>query len=331
VTPLLIACILLIPTSAFISTAFASFMRSCSLGQQIRAIGPEGHLNKVGTPTMGGIVVLAIWILGTAALGSVYPLTLRSGFILASGFLFGAIGAADDLISIRKRRSLGLSPLQKIFISSLAAVVLFFGFSAVLKTPLRVPFSSLTVALPPIGSFFLAWFVFLATTNGMNLTDGLDGLATGVTILILIGAALLLPTLENLALTLPLIAALIGFLWINAHPARLFLGDVGSFALGGIVASLAMASGTTLILPILGGIAVLETGSVILQVIWLKATGRRLFKMSPLHHHFERETKPIGDYVLPAPEWSETTITTRFLILEALFVLLALLAGGRPF
>jgi len=327
VTPLLIGCILIIPTTALLSAAFASFMRRRSIGQQIRAIGPDGHARKIGTPTMGGIVVLAVWILGTAALGSVYPLTLRSAFILASGILFAAIGAADDLISIRKRRSLGLSPLQKIFLSSLVTVALFFGFSAVFKTPLRVPFSSLNVTLPPVGSFFLAWFVFLATTNGMNLTDGLDGLASGTTILILIGTVLLSPTLENIAITVPLIAALIGFLWVNAHPARLFLGDVGSFALGGIVAGLAIAGGSTLLLPFLAGIVVIETGSVILQVIWLKAAGRRLFKMSPLHHHFERETKPIGDYVLPAPAWSETAITTRFLIIEALFLLLAILAG----
>jgi len=328
VTPILIACITLIPTTASLSAVFASRMRSRSLGQQIRTVGPEGHLSKIGTPTMGGVVVLASWLVGTIALWGVYPPTLRGGFILASGFLFGAIGAADDLVSIRKRRSLGLSPLQKIALSSVAVTVLFFAFGTAFRTPVRVPFSSLSLALPPIGSFFLAWFVFLATTNGMNLTDGLDGLATGVTILILIGAVLLSPTRENLAVILPLLAVLIGFGWANAYPALLFLGDVGSFALGGIVAGVAITSGTTLILPILGGMIVLETGSVILQVIWFKATGKRLFKMSPLHHHFEKETKAKGGYLLPAPEWSETTITTRFLILEAFFVLLALLAGG---
>jgi len=327
VTPILIICILLIPTTAFLSSAFASWMRSRSLGQQIRTIGPEGHAKKTGTPTMGGAVVLAAWLAGTIALWRVYPPTLRSGFILASGFLFGAIGAADDLVSIRKRRSLGLSPPQKIALSSLVVVILFFGFNAVFKAPVRIPFSSHLLTLPPIGSFFLAWFVFLATTNGMNLTDGLDGLATGVTILILIGAAVLSPTRESLAVILPLIAVLVGFGWANAHPSLLFLGDVGSFSLGGIVAGIAMTSGTTLILPILGGIIVLETGSVILQVAWFRVTGKRLFKMSPLHHHFERETKAKGEYLIPAPEWSETAITTRFLIVEALFVLFAILAG----
>jgi len=267
VTPLLIGCILIIPTTALLSAAFASFMRRRSIGQQIRAIGPDGHARKIGTPTMGGIVVLAVWILGTAALGSVYPLTLRSAFILASGILFAAIGAADDLISIRKRRSLGLSPLQKIFLSSLVTVALFFGFSAVFKTPLRVPFSSLNVTLPPVGSFFLAWFVFLATTNGMNLTDGLDGLASGTTILILIGTVLLSPTLENIAITVPLIAAL------GKRPSG-------------------------------------------------PPVPRRRRIVRP-----RRDRRWPRDYVLPAPAWSETAITTRFLIIEALFLLLAILAG----
>jgi len=327
VTPILIICILLIPATSFLSTAFASWMRSRSVGQQIRTEGPEGHFNKVGTPTMGGAVVLAVWLAGTIALWTVHPPTARSGLVLASGLIFGAIGAADDLISIRKHRSLGLSPAQKIALSSLAVIVLFFGFNAAFKSPVGVPFSSHPLHLPLIGSFFLAWFVFLGTTNGMNLTDGLDGLATGTTILILVGGAIISPTMENLAVILPLIASLIGFLWTNAHPARLFLGDVGSFALGGIVAGIAMANGTGFILPILGGIVVLETGSVILQIAWLRTTGKRLFKMSPLHHHFERETKSKGEYLIPAPAWSETTITTRFLIIETLFVLFAILAG----
>jgi len=328
VTPILIACIVLIPASALLSSAFAKRMKARSLGQQIRAVGPDGHARKSGTPTMGGAVVIAIWIAGVLALGIVHPLSLKGGFILASASLFGAIGAADDLTSLRRRRSLGLSPTGKIALSSLAVLVLFFAFNGAFRTPIMVPFSSLHLPLPPIGSFLLAWLVFLGTTNGMNLTDGLDGLASGVTILVLIGAAVLSPEREVLIVVLPLIAVLIGFLWVNAYPARLFLGDVGSFALGGGIAGLAIANGTSLILPILGGLIVLETGSVILQVVFLKAKGKRLFKMSPLHHHFEEGTKARGEYLLPAPEWPEPTITARFLLVEGLFVLIALVAGG---
>jgi len=184
-----------------------------------------------------------------------------------------------------------------------------------------------TLSLPSIAFFFLAWAVFLATTNSINLTDGLDGLATGVSILILCGFLIIVPTREFAGVIFPLIAILAGFLWVNAYPARLFLGDVGSFALGGVVAGVALASGTALILPLLAGLLVLESGSVILQVSCYRLTGQRIFKMSPLHHHFEHAEGIDHPYFLPAAEWPEPKITLRLWIVQALFVGLAVLSG----
>ena len=276
---------------------------------------------------MGGIGVFALWLAGVAVLLAWNPPTSMIVFVLASASLFATIGAIDDWISIRQRRSMGLSAIAKVALSSVAAVALFFAFRDVLAVPVRIPFSSASLALPSVAVFFLTWVVFLATTNGMNLTDGLDGLATGVAVLILIGVILLHPTRANLILCVPLIGALVGFLWLNIHPASLFLGDVGSFFLGGVIASLALANGMAFLLPILAGVLVLEVGSVILQLASCKALGKRLFRMSPLHHHFECSTDPPREHILPAFRWPEGKITVRFWILQGLFVGFALLAA----
>ena len=303
-------------------------MRRRSLGQAIRDVGPAGHAAKAGTPTMGGAVLLVLWLAAALLLSSQYPATTSTGLVLAAGCLFAAIGAVDDLISLRRVRSLGLSPLVKLALSSGAVAILFFAFRDALSVPVMIPFTSQSITLPTTALFFLTWFVFLSATNGMNLTDGLDGLATGVAGLTLLGIVLLRPTEANLVLCVPLIAALVGFLWINAHPAGLFLGDIGSFFLGGVVAALALANGLTFLLPILAGVLVFEVASVILQVISLRTTGRRLFRMSPLHHHFERALGTRHAHILPAFEWPEGQIVLRFWILQGAFVLLALVAGG---
>jgi phospho-N-acetylmuramoyl-pentapeptide-transferase len=320
-------CIALVPTTACLSFGFARWMRRRSLGQRIREYGPDTHKAKAGTPTMGGLAVLVIWIAAASSLWIAIPPTAHMGFPLAAGVLFGAIGAADDVVALRYRRSLGLSPLAKIALITLVTVILFFSFKGTLSVRMLVPFSGLTVAVPPVTLFFFAWLAFLATSNGMNLTDGLDGLAAGVSILALAGILMLAPSHENLAALLPLIAVLVGFLWMNTFPAALFLGDVGSFALGGVVAAAALVNGLAFLLPLLAGVIVLEVGSVIFQLGCLKWTGRRLFKMSPLHHHFEA-TEPLkGGHFLPAARWAEPKITVRFWILEALFVGLAVFAG----
>lgn len=327
VSSILIVSLILVPLCALASTLFAGFMRRRSLGQTIRPLGPQSHAGKAGTPTMGGSVVFVLWLAAVGALFVWHPPTPMTAFVLVAASSFAAIGAADDVISIRRKRSLGLSGPWKLILSSVVTVILFFAFRDLLSVPIRIPFSPNSLVLPSVAVFFLVWIVFLATTNGMNLTDGLDGLAAGVAVLILAGILLLGPSRANLVLIVPLIAGLAGFLWIGAHPAGLFLGDVGSFFLGGTIAALCLANGLAFLLPILAGVLVLEVGSVILQVASLKATGKRLFRMSPLHHHFEISSGQEREHILPSFRWAESKVTVRFWILQGALVGLALLAG----
>jgi len=320
-------CLLLVPASALTSQLFAVCMRKTSLGQQIREEGPRLHRKKGGTPTVGGGVILLLWAICLPLLYWFGLLSSVGLYVFFAGLSFGAIGLLDDFLSLRHLRSLGLSPLQKIILVSAVSTALYFAFPYVSRAPLQVPFASVTLSLPPIAFFFLAWAVYLWTTNSMNLTDGLDGLATGATILILCGFLVIAPTRELAGVILPLIAILTGFLWVNAHPAHLFLGDVGSFALGGVVAALALASGAVLILPLLAGLLVLESGSVILQVACFRLTGKRIFMISPLHHHFESAEGIRHSYLLPAVEWPEPKITLRLWIVQALFVGLGIFAA----
>ena len=276
---------------------------------------------------MGGALLCLLWVGAVGLLSFLRGLSPAAGLVLAGGGLFAAIGAADDLISLRKGRSLGLSPLQKILLSTVAVGLLFFLFREPLSAPAVIPFTSIELTLPPVALFALAWFVFLGTTNGTNLADGLDGLSAGLVAIALVGFLLLRPGPENAALCLPLIAVLLGFLWNNVHPAGLFMGDVGSFFLGGTLAALAMANGLAFILPFLGGVLVLEVASAMLQVATLKLTGRRLFRMTPLHHHFETDLGVTWRSLIPGPRWPESRIVLRFWIVQAGFVLLALVAG----
>lgn len=326
VRPALLVGLLLVPVSALASVAFARFMRTRALGQQIRIFGPVSHAVKAGTPTMGGLVVFALWLAGIGVLAFWHRPDDATGFVLATAALCAAIGAADDIISLRRKRSTGLSGPAKLALTSVAAGVVFIAFRDVLLVPVRIPFASTDLHLPTMATLLLVWFVLLSTTNGMNLTDGLDGLAAGVAAIVLAGLILLRPTASNLALIVPLIGSLVGFLWINVHPAGLFLGDTGSFFLGGAIASIALVNGLGLLLPILAGVLVLEAGSVILQTGSVRATGKRIFRMSPLHHHFEHSDDPKRQHLLPAFHWDESQVTVRFWILAGFFVGLAVLA-----
>ncbi|MCK5584760.1 phospho-N-acetylmuramoyl-pentapeptide-transferase [Candidatus Bipolaricaulota bacterium] len=327
-TWILLSGILLIPLTAISCFGFSRWMRARLLGQQIRDVGPQSHASKAGTPTMGGIIVLLLWASTVIIFGITTGWSSTSGFVLASGLGFGGLGLADDVLSIRNKHSIGLTAVQKIALGSAISIGLFSIFRDQVVVPQQVPFANIRISLPWIAAFFLSWVLFLASTNSANLTDGLDGLAGGVSILVLGGFLVMYPSTENLILILPLIGALAGFLWLNAHPASLFLGDVGSFALGGVVGALALANGAAFLLPILAGVFVLEAASVILQVGILRLTGKRLFKMSPLHHHFENSPNRGATHWLPAFEWPESKVTARFLLLQAGFVILAIWAAG---
>ena len=321
--------IALVPITALGCAVYARSMRRRGVGQQIRESGPRGHAAKAGTPTMGGLFVLAAWTIAVIGLATTIGAWARPiGFALAAGAAHGAIGLLDDLQSIRRLRSLGLTAPWKILLGSVAAAALFFAFRDVVSVPQRVPFSPIVLTLPPAATFALVWIGLLATTNSLNLSDGLDGLAGGLAALVLIGLLALAPSQSTLLTVAPLLGALLGFLWMNAHPARIFLGDVGSFGIGAIVAAVALSTGTVLFLPLLAGVLVLEAASVILQVGVYRIARIRLFKMSPLHHHFERSSRTDVRPVLPAFEWPETLVTVRFLLAEALFVALALWGGA---
>ncbi|MCL1805029.1 MAG: phospho-N-acetylmuramoyl-pentapeptide-transferase [Clostridiales bacterium] len=262
-------------------------LRKLGLGQYVRAEGPESHLAKSGTPTMGGLVFLLALPVAMVASGGV---TAEGMLPLLLAAAMGLLGFADDFLKIRNHHSEGLTARQKMA----GQLAISFIFAAVLW---RMEGGSVWLPLVDrhyqLGIFYipLAMLVITATVNGVNFTDGLDGLCSGVTFLIAVAFLLLC---RAWGMTGPalfaggLAGSCLGFLLFNLHPAKVFMGDTGALALGGGVAALALLTGTELLLPLLGIIYVVEVGSVILQVGYFRLTGgKRLFRMSPLHHHFE--------------------------------------------
>jgi phospho-N-acetylmuramoyl-pentapeptide-transferase len=319
----------LLPLSAVACYGYVRWMRACAFGQQIRACGPQLHHTKAGTPTAGGTVILLLWGTAIVVLGLLRGWPAHAGFVVACGLGFGSLGLLDDLLSYCRRQSDGLTGGQKILGGTLIALAVISTHREILLVPQTIPFSDLRLLLPASGAALLCWMVLLSTTNSANLTDGLDGLAGGVSLLSLGGLLVLSPQPDTVVLILPLLSILIGFLWLNVYPARLFLGDIGSFGLGGALGALAWIHGAALLLPLLAGLFVLEASSVMLQLVTLRLTGRRLLKMAPLHHHFE-DSRRGQDCLhwIPGARWPEMTVTARFLLLQAGFVLLAFWAGG---
>lgn len=275
-------------------------LKKLNIGQNIREEGPKSHYKKSGTPTMGGIIIM-IALLITAITSGMMDRDMI--VLIISTFGFGLIGFIDDFIKIVKKRSLGLKPYQKIIGQVILAVILAVYQSqvSVMGTKIIVPFMhDKYLDLGPFYVPFLA-FVVVATVNSVNLTDGLDGLASGVTLIVLsfFGiVALNWGVSRSISVFAGALAgACLGFLVYNSYPAKIFMGDTGSMALGGAVAGLAIMLNLPLIIPIAGGIYFIEALSVIIQVTSFKLTGKRVFLMSPLHHHFEqkgwKETKVV--------------------------------------
>jgi len=297
------------------------------IGQRIREDGPQGHITKAGTPTMGGITMLGAVVLGYLAghlnTGAVFTSAgLVVGLVTVGA---GAVGFLDDWIKISRQRSLGLNKTAKVV--GLIAIALLFAVLAVYKAKVRTDLSftrSIGVGLGvPIWCMF-AVVVILASANAVNLTDGLDGLAGGSAIFafatfVFIGFwQFRHPDCYGVgpALDLALVAAAFtgtcaGFLWWNAAPARIFMGDTGSLAIGAALGALALTTNTQLLLPVVGGLFVMVTLSVVVQVAAFQIVGRRVFRMAPIHHHFEL----LG--------WPETTVIVRFWIIAGLFGALA--------
>jgi phospho-N-acetylmuramoyl-pentapeptide-transferase len=327
---------------SLIGTRFAiSVFTKWGYGQEIRDDGPTSHHTKRGTPTMGGVVIIVATVVGYFA-AKLITMSMPSASALLLLFLFvgmGLVGFVDDFIKISKQRSLGLRSTAKMIGQTVVGVV--FGILALSsaleddrgETPASLHISFIrdfdSFALPAVVVVVLIWLIITATSNAVNLTDGLDGLATGACVMVF-GAYTLVNIWQNNQsclispsgtcyevrdpLDLAVIAAAItgacfGFLWWNAAPAAIFMGDTGSLALGAALAGFAILTRTELLLVILGGLFLVETLSVMLQVGFFKVSkGRRIFRMAPLHHHFEM----LG--------WEQVTVVIRFWIITGLAV-----------
>jgi phospho-N-acetylmuramoyl-pentapeptide-transferase len=293
----------------FLGPKFIEFLREREFGQQIREEGPAGHAAKAGTPTMGGLLIMVSVVVPFLILGQFNTETLAVvGTMLASA----ALGFADDWIKITHRRSLGVSGRVKLFVQLLIAIGLWYLVTHTgphLTDTVRFRISNASVN---IGYAYpvLIFLVLAGATNGVNLTDGLDGLAAGCAAIVLLtytAMTFITTGQDDLALVCCcLVGACIGFLWFNSFPAGIFMGDTGSLGLGGAIAALAVMTKTEVLLLITGGIFVIEALSVLIQVIAFQRFRKRVFLMAPVHHHFEL----LG--------WSETKIILRFWIIAAI-------------
>jgi phospho-N-acetylmuramoyl-pentapeptide-transferase len=310
-------------TAGALFPLWIKLVRFRNIGQQVRADGPQGHLVKQGTPTMGGVLILLV-VAAVFVIAGRYD--RQSLLVLGAMLACGLLGFIDDYAKVVKERSLGLTPRAKILWQAVIAVAL--GLLAVnwggLSPHATVPFAGSYLDLGALVTYVrvagmeiaIPWLYILlvivmvtSASNTVNLTDGLDGLAAGtVTIVTFAYAAIAFRQnhLEVALVAASIAGACIGFLWYNSYPADIFMGDTGSLGLGAAVAALAVVTKTELLLPLIGGIYVMEGLSVIIQVVSFKLTGKRVFRMAPIHHHFEMKG------------WSETKVMVRFWIVTGI-------------
>ncbi len=304
-------------------------LKRLKFGQTERDDGPQSHLIKTGTPTMGGIMILAGIVIATLCFADGTEFAL---FALPATFAFGLVGFLDDFIKVKQKRSLGLKAYQKIIVQVVfAALVAFYAYNNELVGPvIYLPFTGTEWNL---GVFYIPFimFVVLAIVNAVNLTDGLDGLASGVTSIYALAMTIIFMVIAGRAADLgqtlysrdlsgmavfsaAVLGSCLGFLKHNAYPARVFMGDTGSMALGGAIAMMAIYSRAVLLLPIMGGCFVASAVSVILQVGSYKLRKKRIFRMAPLHHHFELKGMP------------EARVVAMYMLVTAVLCMLCLLA-----
>ncbi len=319
------------------------WLREFQIGQQIREEGPSSHLSKAGTPTMGGILILVGILVPSLLWGDVtnYYVIIA----MMATFLFGVVGFMDDFSKIARKRSLGMTGRKKILFQvaiclGICAVLKFLASNGLYNTKLSLPFfKDFTPEMDLWNPFgiplflpmaLIVFFIVVGSSNAVNLTDGLDGLAAGCVIIAASALTVLcyvtgharfaeyLGLVKNTyasELTVfcgAMVGATMGFLWYNAHPAQVFMGDVGSLALGGAIGTISVLIKQEFLLPMIGGVFVLEALSVILQVMSFRFTGKRIFRMAPVHHHFEL----IG--------WNESQVVIRFWIVGIIFALFSL-------
>lgn len=310
ILPILIA----FAISVVLSPIIIPFLKKLKFGQFVREDGPESHLKKSGTPTMGGLIILFSIVITSLFYIKDYPQIIP---VLFATLGFGFVGFLDDYIKVVMKRSMGLRAWQKMVGQFLVTGIFAYYIYAHtdLGTDIMIPFVDKTV---DIGWVYwpLMFFVMLGTANGANFTDGLDGLASSVTVLIatFFTVVTIVFGSDVAPITCATVGSLLGFLVYNVYPARVFMGDTGSLALGGFVASTAYVLKMPLIILIVAFIYFLEVVSVIIQVLYFKKTGKRVFKMAPIHHHFE------------LCGWPETKVVAIFSIVTAVLCLIGMLA-----
>lgn len=314
--------------AAVIMPLWIRVMRIEHFGQQVRADGPEQHLIKQGTPTMGGVVILVALAITCLVMGR---LTAELALVLIATLATGVLGLIDDLTSVTHGRSLGLTPHAKMIGLTLICVLFcllsinWCGVEPVVRFPggLVVDLGVLTTTVDIAGEPFhipwlymiFTWLLIVGLSNAVNLTDGLDGLAGGTSMIAMLVMAAVCFICNDSNLTIFCAAcagACLGFLWFNCYPASIFMGDTGSLALGAALACVAVMTNTEIVSLIVGGLFIIETLSVMIQVASFKLTGKRVFLMAPIHHHFEKKG------------WAETKVVIRFWIIAAAFGALGL-------
>ncbi len=297
-----------------LGSKFIEFLQTKKFGQFVREEGPQTHLIKQGTPTMGGVVMLVGLVSALLVVARPNLATLTTLLLVSA---VAGIGLYDDWQKISNRRNEGLSVRYKFLLLTLAVVVadvMALRYVGVTQNVIIPGFEKNLVLGPGVIGIalfsFLMLLVIVGTTNSVNLTDGLDGLAAGaggIALLAYTAIAFLERQYDVAIICGAMVGAIIGFLWYNSHPAQMFMGDTGSLAIGGVLAAAAIITKTEMLLPIIGGLFVIEGLSVIIQYGFFKLTGRRIFKMAPIHHHFELSG------------WQENKVVVRFWIVQAAF------------
>lgn len=313
---IIIPVIIAFAVSACLGPIVIPFLRKLKIGQTVRGEGPQSHLKKTGTPTMGGILILTAVVVTALFYMKQYPRILPILFLMLG---FGLIGFLDDYIKVVLKRAMGLRAWQKM-LGQIVVTAVFAYYITVygqISLSMKIPFfpgQYLDFGILNVPALF---FIVIATVNGANFTDGLDGLASSVTVIIATFFTVVAIGVDSgiEPITCAVVGALLGFLLFNVHPARVFMGDTGSLALGGFVAATAYVLQLPLFIPIAAFIYMIEVVSVILQVGYFKLTGgKRIFKMTPIHHHFE------------LCGWSEKKIVAVFAIVTAVLCLVSLMA-----
>ncbi|MDE5413062.1 MAG: phospho-N-acetylmuramoyl-pentapeptide-transferase [Bacillaceae bacterium] len=302
--------------AVILSPIIIPFLRRLKFGQSIRDEGPKSHQKKSGTPTMGGVMILLSILLTTVIIISKFlTFTTEIWLLLFVTLGYGLLGFLDDFIKVVMKRNLGLTSKQKLVGQLVIAIIFYLGLRMLdFSTEIAIPATNLSIDFGWL-YFPLIIVMLVGASNAVNLTDGLDGLLAGTGAIAFGAFAILAWNAEMFDVAIfcgAVVGAVLGFLVFNAHPAKVFMGDTGSLALGGAIAAVAILTKLEILLVIIGGVFVIETLSVIIQVISFKTRGKRVFKMSPLHHHYELSG------------WSEWRVVVTFWLVGMLFAVLGI-------